>query len=285
MSLGFERLQEIGITKIHQDTHISMSYLKSILEEDFQKISRVQLNGFISILEREYNLDLSELKDEVSQNAALPKKLAENQEDNIFLRNNKKRKMMKIYMGFVIVLLFLGAAYTVINNSQNNTLFVEDEIVDKVQEKLEKSKIVLPEKTKKTLQKQSSQPLKAIVKKEIPVKKEIIKQKHKIVKATPSIPQNSSPKTFKVFPRFKVWIGIIDVKKKTKKQRTISKAMELDGTKEWLLLLGHGKVNVEMNDKNITYHKSTNLRLHYLNGEISELNISEFKKLNNGRKW
>ena len=62
MSSGLEKLRSIGVQKIHEQTHIARHHVKALLHESFDNISRVHFLGFISILEREYGVDLSELK-------------------------------------------------------------------------------------------------------------------------------------------------------------------------------------------------------------------------------
>ena len=54
-----EKLQQIGIKKINQETRISVGVLENILEKRFDKIQRVWVVGFLPILERQYGMDLS----------------------------------------------------------------------------------------------------------------------------------------------------------------------------------------------------------------------------------
>ena len=54
-------LQSIGAQKIYETTHIPIKYVQSMLHGSFEGFSKVQFLGFISILEREYQQDLSEL--------------------------------------------------------------------------------------------------------------------------------------------------------------------------------------------------------------------------------
>ncbi len=56
---SLERLRQIGVKKINQDTKISVSAIENILEKRFDKIQRVWVVGFLTILQREYQVDLS----------------------------------------------------------------------------------------------------------------------------------------------------------------------------------------------------------------------------------
>ena len=62
MNKGLKKLKSIGSQKIHETTHISKAHVQAILDEKFDNLHSVQLAGFVSILEREYDIDLSELK-------------------------------------------------------------------------------------------------------------------------------------------------------------------------------------------------------------------------------
>lgn len=57
---SLQKLREIGVNKINQDTKLSISVIENILEKRFDKIQRIWVVGFLAILEREYGVDLSE---------------------------------------------------------------------------------------------------------------------------------------------------------------------------------------------------------------------------------
>jgi hypothetical protein len=61
---GFNKLQELGSKTISSATHIPVAHVESILNKKFEKFQRPQFFGFLSILEREYKVDLSGLKQE-----------------------------------------------------------------------------------------------------------------------------------------------------------------------------------------------------------------------------
>ena len=57
---ALEKLQQIGTQEISAKTHISIEEMRAILEERFDRFNRTKAVGFIKILEREYDVDLSE---------------------------------------------------------------------------------------------------------------------------------------------------------------------------------------------------------------------------------
>jgi hypothetical protein len=56
-----ELIEQDGLLPISQLTNISVENLKFLEEENFEKLSRVKALGFIQILEREYDLDMTDL--------------------------------------------------------------------------------------------------------------------------------------------------------------------------------------------------------------------------------
>ena len=57
-----EILEENTIKSISQKTKISEENLENLLAANFDALKKIKALGFISILEREYNTDLSALK-------------------------------------------------------------------------------------------------------------------------------------------------------------------------------------------------------------------------------
>ncbi len=59
-----ELLDKHSIKEISVKTNISASNLQILIDNEFNRLQKVKTLGFISILEREYSLDLTELKEE-----------------------------------------------------------------------------------------------------------------------------------------------------------------------------------------------------------------------------
>ena len=84
----------------------------------------------------------------------------------------------------------------------------------------------------------------------------------------------------------KVWMGYINIKTKKKSQRVIGKNLNIDPNQDWLLLFSPGKIILEVNHEIKKFSsKRYNMRFKYVNGKFTKIDIIEFKKLNNGKKW
>lgn len=60
-------IEEYGYEGISKKTNISQKNIDRLLKKDFEELKRVKAMGFISILEREYDVKLKELKEEASE--------------------------------------------------------------------------------------------------------------------------------------------------------------------------------------------------------------------------
>ncbi len=64
---GIARLKEIGLKDVSNKTFINLDNLTALLDKDFAKLNRTKALGFIQILQREFGVDLQELKKEYLQ--------------------------------------------------------------------------------------------------------------------------------------------------------------------------------------------------------------------------
>ncbi len=256
-------LQEIGAQKIHEDTHIARVHIQAVIHESFEDLNKVQFLGFVSIFEREYNLDLSNLKRdglaffEENSNPEFAKK-------GVFISVKQKNKPTFIYIILSLIIVVAVAYLGLSSNSGENNVVspsVENKIIAKVKEDIKATQAVDSNLSdvNATLADLNSSVAK-IVEEPKELKPFIIKAK-------------------------KVWIGYIDVKNNKKYNETIKGEISLKRNKEWLLLLGHSQVKFSVNGELKTFSANGNLRLHYKDGEIKKITLKEFKKLNRGRKW
>jgi len=262
MNEDFEKLKKIGVQKIHETTHISRIHTQAILHYSFEDMTKIQLNGFISILEREYSLNLSDLRDKGLEyfNDNFQEINPEN--SKVFVSPTKKRNFTPLFI-FIAIVIFISFIMFTLDSSNNK----EVEIVSVDNSVIEDAKSNMAVQTQ-----------------ELNTSKEIIIQE--VIKESPQIEEISVPiNSFVIKPKIKVWLGYIDLSTHKKYQTTFKDELSLDPKKDWLLALGHGHVNIEINGVLKEYKIKKNIRFSYKNGELKEINLEEFKKLNKGDRW
>ena len=276
MSEELNRLKEIGAQKIYEDTHIALKHVQSVIHESFEGLNKVQFLGFLSILEREYNLDLSELK---AKGLSYFENVTPKDESNkgVFVVPKRAKKFTFVYIGVALVLFALVAFFSLENENKSEVAKLDNTSIQSAQKTIEpelaKKALLLEEELEdgnisSTMETNSSKLV------EIPAPIKVAPVEEVVV-----------VKSLQIKPLSKLWIGYIDEKTRVKKQTVITKPLDLDPNKSWLLSLGHGNIEIEIDGNIQKFHSTKSVRFLYSDGELTQLSIEGFKKLNKGRLW
>ncbi|GHV58678.1 hypothetical protein FACS1894103_0570 [Campylobacterota bacterium] len=103
---GLGTLKRLDVLEIHKKTHISITEIKAFLNKDFAPFNRTKALGFIKILEREYDLDLSELQNEFESFQAVHN---ESNEQIFVVAKDEKAALGKWVVVVAILLVLLLA--------------------------------------------------------------------------------------------------------------------------------------------------------------------------------
>jgi len=272
MSDAIEKLKALGSQQIYMDTHIPTSYVEAILDEEYKKLARTQFFGFISILERDYDIDLEELKSHATEYYDTEMGVQPLGDTTVFVPQSEEKNFTIVYIVIVLFIFLLALYYTFgSTNGANKTSTIQTKISSK--QNIEKKIIAPTKKTPIVLEVNSSKKEQNLTK---PIEKPVVK---KIAKKSGVL------QPLEILPRSRVWLGYINVATNKKRQKTFSNELDLNASKEWLFIFGHGYVDVMVNGKKIHFNDRHTLRLHYKDGVLDKISTDEFKKLNRGRKW
>ena len=254
-----KKLKKISLKDISLKTHIRIEQIEKLLNEKNISIEEPIAIGFIQIIEREYKLDLSELK---MKYVKITENINDNEKVQIIESENDVIFNKLIIVSFIsILLIIIIVIYSYfINNSSN----------DKI---LQKQKIEIKQDINNTPIIKAKENIKLI--KESKTNKKSIEIQKKIQKI--NILTNVKSKS-------KVWIGIIDLDKK-KKYSKITSNYEIEQEKDLLIVLGHSYISLFIDDKQIEYKKKGKMYLHVMNGQYEIITKDEFKMYNNGKNW
>jgi len=264
MSEELNKLKLKGVQKISEQTHIPKQYIQAIFRGDFEGLNRVQCLGFISILQREYNTDLSELKEKCIE--YFSDEDEEHKHEKVFVVAEKKKNHTKIYIIIAVIIFGLAVIYSINNKSTNKVVPSVEKINTTDIEELNKSVV------KKNVELNSSK--KPLIIKQNSVKKKIVKKKVVLAK-----------KSFQIISKRKLWVGYINLTDAKKHQTVLKGTLTLDPKKIWLISLAYGKVNVNIDGKIKKFHTAKRVRFYYKDSKLKSLTLDEFKKFNNGRVW
>ena len=88
-----------------------------------------------------------------------------------------------------------------------------------------------------------------------------------------------------VSPRSKLWVGIINLETFKRSQKLGSAPFELDANQEWLLVMGHGFVDFEVNGEEKSFKDKNKVWYAYENGTLTKITRAQFKEKNRGKAW
>lgn len=268
--MGIDKLREIGAHKIFEQTHIAKKVVEDILNGNYYSMNKVQFSGFISILEREYHVDLQELIEDY--NAHFYQESAQEKEPFVvsIQENSEDKKHTTAYIVVAVVIAAILLAVYSLSSSpgvSKQSASAPAEVLAPQKAELNSTTIEEAKSRLNTLDETAD------------AEEEIIPAVSKVIEEPVHIGK------FEVIPRSNLWIGLIDLETFKRTQKLGSAPFELDAQKEWLLVMGHGYVNFIVNGEEQKYSDNSKVWFSYANGVLTKLTKSEFKEKNRGKAW
>ncbi len=265
MSEGLEKLRSIGAQKIHEQTHIARKYVENLLHESFEGMQKVQLFGFISILEREYDVDLTPLKEHAVEYFELEEENFPKEEISYKkeLLTSSKADRKRLYL--IVALVLVGGVASLLylsGTSEENRTLSQNRNGQTVSKSVMMQTIqsVETNETNETLSLQNETQT---------VQKPKVEKHH----------------SFVIIPRTKVWLGIVDLDTGKKRQTITADSLELNASKNYLLTFGHGYIDMEVDGNKTSFKEPKNIKFLYKDGRLERIDNAEFRHYNKGRLW
>lgn len=270
----FKDLQELGCSSIHESTHIARSKVDQILHKSFGDMNRVQFMGFMSILEREYHIDLDPLRAEFNEYLDFHPDITIAKKSVILQAQSNSKKWWAIGILVVIVVLIVIAGKTQsslglspqegvlqLNSASVEVVEVNNTVDASLDVNVSDGNTTEANSTAETI-------IFDVNKSELPKSSGI-----DFGKITTITPVN------------KVWMGMMDVKTGIKTQKVTNQPIKIDSTKETLFIFGHGRLILENLDKNITIDERNTVWFSYEKGKLYQLTHAQFRSKNRGANW
>ncbi len=266
---GMEKLREIGAHKIFEQTHIAKKFVEDILNGNYASMNKIQFAGFISILEREYSVDLHEVREDY--NDRFNKSESTKGEPFVVSAQEAEKqsanKSLFIAGGLVaagILLAMFSFSTTSDVKEESSQPAVAEVEIEAVEEELDS---VMIQEAKVNLNHLGNTTVT-----EPPQQKEITVEPVHLGK-------------FEIIPRSNLWIGIVDMETFKRTQKLGSVPIELASDKNWLLVMGHGYVNFEVNGEEMKFQDESKVWFAYENGALKKITRNEFTTKNRGKAW
>ncbi len=272
----FKDLQELGCSSIHESTHIARSKVDQILNKSFGDMNRVQFMGFISILEREYQINLDDLRAEFDEYVDFHPDIAVTKQSIILQAQSHSKKWWLIgILALIIVLIIIaGKMQSSLGSSpKEDVLQLSSASVQVVEVN---TTLVSPLDVNasdiNTTEANSTTAFAAVT-----------------IDGNQSESTKSSGtdlgKIITIIPLNKVWIGTMDLKTGVKTQKVTDQPITMENTKDSLLMFGHGRLMLVDSDKNSTLDERDTVWFLYEKGRLYQLSHSQFRAKNRGANW
>lgn len=289
MNEGLARLKEIGVQKIYEDTHISRQNIEAILDETYGEMLPVQVSGFISILEREYSVDLTALKekyDEDIQDLSVKISVKVNSSDMQTPRPSRRvEDDPKSWKWLIVALLAVVViiVFVMTGEDENEKLLPSDDShVAAMQEDVSSSE--LTEESVSKLSEGVTEVTSEVNASEAAGKASVALPE---VSQVPEVLEEAATPTtyFTIVPKTNLWMGIIDITTKKRKVRITENRVDLNASKPWLLVFGHGHFDIENGEEHLKFKRQTKIRILFEDGMAYEIDKAEYKARNGGKNW
>jgi len=289
----FDKLKKMDIEDIYRRTYIARKYIKALLDKDFSKFDRLKALGFVKIIEREFEFDLSDLKNEIDEYFVKDSiKLQESSEDKKDISNiadNKEEKNYKAFFITVVIIVSIIVAFYIYNSLDNKekvqknipktSFFERNESNNSKNENLEENiKLKENNDTVQDVALKKTKETKKIV-------EETKSSETKAVEETKSSEKKAVLPSIVIIPKQRVWIGMIYLDDYSKENYVTSSPIDINTSRDQLIVTGHGNIKIEI-DGNVTDYKETKkLRFLYRAGDLEKIDKETFKKFNRGKNW
>ena len=309
-----ENLKEIGIKEISRKTHIEPTFLQYIFDKNFEKLSRLNIRGYAKILQREYNVDLSELLAEYdafmqentpdeSHKTKVTPKISSYTPKDITIQKQSGTGGAGFLFWLIILAIIAGGAYhfdaykyienflSFLNDENKSVNYSQSSIVNEVKKNIIDTNITISQNGPKIEANISSVKISAPVEQNVTTSPANMEQNavkpSMAAQPAPKIEQNiTKPLNEAVItPKQRVWIGIINLENGQKVSNDTSKSININLDQRQLVVCGNGNIELKIGDKVTKYNPSRPARFLVENGEMKFVSYDEFVELNKGKSW
>ncbi|GAA8096466.1 hypothetical protein Kazakh3177_10680 [Helicobacter pylori] len=277
-------LKEVGVAEICKATKIASKNIHSILEKRYESLSRVHARGFIQILEREYEIDLSAWMKEFDKACAFKEGVSEEQNQetdpeektknplkveidySINQANTSLSKKSSKWKPFILVLGVIVIILVVVIIQNSSSLKEERGQESAIKSGTKKSFFNKANPTEENKPEPTHKP------EEKP--KEQDKQEKEAIK--------EDPNTIYIIPKKDIWVEVVDLdEKKNSFQKVFKKNYSLETKNHRLLLrFGHGHLSLKNNHQEQEYNDGKTKRFLYEpNKGLTLINEVQYKEL------
>ncbi len=280
-----------NIKDISKKTMISEFDLQILKNKEFDKINKSKGLGFIKIIEREYLVDLSKLKNEL---IAYLKEHNKIQNTEFFIAPPPKKKNNKIVAIFLLLLIIVAGIFYMIHFKNEHKIIINTngykatpaikeakKLVNIDLEKTNKSNKSVIDVSDINDSNESNNTDKILSKEQ---NKTAINQSKTIDNNVSNLSTFFKAKNNLIIePKTRIWVGEIDLDTHEKKSYTKDSNISIPINNSTLVVTGHGYFKLFYKGKKFNFSTKSPIRFFIKDDNISQITKAEFIKLNKGK--
>jgi len=278
---AIEALKRLGIDAMHEQTHIARHHLQAIIDCDFSAFSTVQLFGFLAILEREYAIDTTSIK-EAYRNAH-----GKNDPDKPHIaeaENRRPNRKRYVAMALAVMVVVLIGTFSLFFDHQATPPSLQPESIQ-----TSPLSVAAPDKaTVPMAPSPVSDRVNPVAEHNVSAVlegNETNQSAVEVITEPVSVPDENitvEPATLTIVPRQRLWMGLIDLQSHATMQKVRSEPLILDASRSWLMVFGHGEVDIKVGETTHAYNGTSRRYFILENTRLRELDQTEYGTFNNG---
>lgn len=300
MDKDIKILEKIGLQEVCRKTHIEVKQLEYMINNQFDKLNKINTLGFVKILSREYKLDLSDWLEGFYDYWADHKAEEESKKNKIFIRANSDRSYKKLAW-FFLLMMFIAGLFAVVS------IFKIDIDLESLLEKTKFETQIAGYQSAPVVQEAAKSLGVKVEERVIETNGTNTTVEAVIVNiddnATQRIESNESNSSFNkveeknatistisknkamILPKRKIWVGSISLDNFSRQITSDDKNLTIDLTKKQLIKTGNGYfiLSYDGTDEDFTEQGSTRFLVE--NGTIKKISEESFVALNKGKNW
>jgi len=273
---NFDLLKKLDNDELYNKTYITIDNLEAIKNKKFQAFSRFKLMGFIDILSKRLELDLSELKKEAEDyfDSVEPVVQEEPMNNPIILNDRNKRMVFGLVATIIGILIVVFLYFRLSSDKDKELTDIEVSppssvvVTPPIEQIIENNISVEENSTENNSSFEASKSIEPAIE----------KKKKKAVAGNYS-------EIIKIVPTKKVWIGIINLDTKEKKEHVTSDELVIDTSINQIIVINGAYLSLIVGNEEKRYDFDGRVRFICKDGKIKEIKFAEFKALNDGKAW
>lgn len=276
MKKGLEELKNLDPEVVVSKAHIVQTTLEDIVNKRFDRLNPVKAKGLIKILEREFDLDLSEWTREFEAFHSIKEpEVPTIDKLNAEAAKNDKKPTSKIALVALAAAIAIGGGYMLY--VQSNSVSPETNGSTGLQNEINETNASISFNVafdQNTTDQNTTD--KNVTDKNITAPS----ADKNITAAHPNAPLGAQGSFF-VEPTKKVWLGIRYLDTATNRwfETVAEHKFDFNGSREQLIAFGHSQIKVVAGGSTIESKAGGKVRYHYKNGKLREISEEEYNKL------